>query len=210
MLPVSQEFDQHCAQLALKYHVSIQTKQDALQICGFKDTTGEVKELVHKFMKMYTVNIQKGIWCFFGSAMKQKWIKIENECHDTDMILTQLTDDEEKIPLALKRDKDEVQKILQATDCLIGSVRIIVVPLMHPKIHKYFSEREDGGMKIPHIERSAKVCIEICEVGKDTSFKHMVHTLSREGVYHMLERSQRLYIILLLCRPLTLMFLGAL
>ena len=170
-LPVSQEFDQHCEQLASKYHVYIQAKQDTLQICGFKDTTGEVEESVQKFIKKkctvtQSIPIQKGIWRLFGSAMKQKWIKIENECHDSDVTLTQPSDDEGKILITLKGDKVEVHKFIQAMNHLVKSVQRSVVPLS-PEICRYFSEREDGGMKIPGIEKSAKVCIEICEVGED-------------------------------------------
>ena len=171
--PVSQEFSEHCQHLCSEKHVSIQPKEDTLQICGFKDTVGEVKLSLETFIKKTcTVKksfpVQKGIWRLFRGPMKQNWVKIESSCKDSDVLLTQPTDDEGKIVIRLKGDKTEVQKVIQAMNHLVRSVIISKVPLVGQQIRRYFSgEESDGGMKIPAIERNAKVCIEMCIVGED-------------------------------------------
>ena len=171
--PVFQEFNEHCQQLCSEKHVSIQPREDTLQICGFKDTVGEAKVSLENFIKKKcTVDqsfpVQKGIWRLFCGPMKQKWVKIESNCKDSDVILTQPTDDEGKIVIRLRGNKTEVQKVIQAMNHLVRSVKITKVPLVGQQICRYFSgEDSDGRMKIPHIERSAIVCIEMCVVGED-------------------------------------------
>ena len=171
--PVSQEFKEHCQHLCSEKHVSIQPKEDTLQICGFKDTVGDVKVSLENFIKKKcTVNqsfpVQKGIWRVFCGPMKKKWVKIEASCKDSDVLLTQPSDDEGKFVIGLKGDKTEVEKVIQAMTHLVKSVIITKVPLVGRQIRRYFiGEESDGRMKIPHIERSAKVCIEMCVVGED-------------------------------------------
>ena len=171
--PVSQEFKEHCQQLCSEKHVSIQPKEDTVLICGFKDTVGEVKLSLETFIKKTcTVKksfpVQKGIWRLFSDPMKQKWVKIEASCKDSDVILTQPTHDEGKFVIRLKGDKTEVEKVIQALTHLVRSVIITKVPLVNQQIRRYFSgEESDGGMKIPGIEKNAKVCIEMCVVGED-------------------------------------------
>lgn len=170
--PVSEEFNEHCQQLIMQYHVSIQTKEDILQICGFKDSAVEVKKSAELFVKKkctvkQSFPIQKGVWRLFCGPMKHKWLKIEVQCRDNEVTLTQPSDDEGKIVITVKGDKVEVQKVLQAMNQLVRSVQRSNVPLLRPAVRKYFNEGEDGKMKIPHIEKSARVCIEVCEVGED-------------------------------------------
>ena len=171
--PVSQEFKEHCQRLCIEKHVSIQPKEDALQICGFIDTVGEVIVSLENFIKKKcTVNqsfsVQKGIWRLFCGPMKIKWVSIEASCKDSDVLLTQPTDDEGQFIIGLKGDKTEVEKVIQALTHLVRSVIITKVPLVGQQICRYFSgEESDGRMKILHIERSAKVCIEMCVVEED-------------------------------------------
>ena len=111
--------------------------------------------------------VQKGIWHLLCGAMKQRWTKIEVQCQDSEVSLTQPSEDERKLTIALKGDRVKVQKLIQEIHQLVKSVEISVVPLKCPDVRKFFDEEEDGKMKIPHIERSTKVCIEVCAVGED-------------------------------------------
>ena len=168
--PVSQEFKEHCQQLRSEKHISIQPREDTLQICGFKDTVGDVKLSLENFIKKKcTVKksflVRKGMWRLFCGPMKHKWVNIEASCKDSDVLLTQPTDDGQQFIIGLRGDKTEVEKVIQAMNRLVRSVIITKVPLVNQQICRYF--REEGSMKIPHIERSAKVCIEMCVVGED-------------------------------------------
>ena len=111
--------------------------------------------------------VQKGIWRLLCGPMKQRWMKIKGQCQDSDVSLTQPSEDERKLTIALKGDRAEVQKLIQEIHQLVKSVEIHVVPLKRPEVRKFFNEGEDGKMKIPHIEKSTKVCIEVCAVGED-------------------------------------------
>ena len=170
--PVSQEFREHCQKCSLQSRVFLQTKKDTLKICGFRDPVDEVKKAMESFIKKkctvkQSCPVQKGIWRLLCGPMKQRWTKIEGQCQDSEVALTQPSEDERKLTIALKGDKVEVQKLIQEIHQLMKSVELAVVPLTRPEVRKYFNEGEDGKMKIPHIERSTKVCIEVCEVGED-------------------------------------------
>ena len=171
--PVSQEFREHCQKCSLQSRVFLQTKKDTLKICGFRNPVDEVKKSMESFIKKRCTEtkqygpVQKGIWRLLCGPMKQRWIKIEGQCQDSEVTLTQPSEDERKLTITLKGDRVEVQKLIQEIHQLMKSVELAVVPLTRPEVRKYFNEGEDGKMKIPHIERSTKVCIEVCEVGED-------------------------------------------
>ena len=170
--PVSQEFSEFCKELTVEHDVSIIFKPDGLQICGFQDTTSEAQKSLKRFIKKKcTVSraftIQKGMWRLLGTAMKKRWVKIENICHDSKVALALPSDDQDKLVIEFKGDKMEVMKAIEAMNSLITSIETATVPLKRPEIRQYFSEKEDGGMKIPGIEKNAHVCIELCVVGED-------------------------------------------
>jgi poly [ADP-ribose] polymerase 10/14/15 len=170
--PLSHEFSQYCKELAVEHEVSIILKPDAVQICGFKDDSSEVLKSVERFIKKKCTvsrafSIQKGMWRLLGGPMKGKWIKIDNMCRDSEVSLALPSDYDEKLVINFKGDKSEVLKAIEAMNTLITSIETATVSLKRPEIQRYFSEKEDGGMKIPGIERSANVCIELCVVGED-------------------------------------------
>ena len=170
--PVSQEFSQFCKELAAEHEVSILYKPDALQICGFKDATSEALKSIERFIKKKctvsrSFTIHRGMWRLLGGPMKQRWVKIESECRSNDIALKLPSDNEDKLVIGFKGDKTEVLKAIEAMNSLIQSIEMATVPLKSPEIRRYFSEREDGGLKIPGIERNACVCIEVCVVGED-------------------------------------------
>ena len=170
--PVSQEFREHCQKCSLQSRVFLQTKEETLQICGFRDPVDDVKKSIETFIKKkctvkQSCPLQKGIWRLLCGPMKQRWKKIEGQCQDSDVSLTQPSEDERKLTIALKGDRVEVQKLIHEIHELVKSVEIAVVPLKRPQVRNFFSEGEDGNEKIPHIEKSTKVCIEVCEVGED-------------------------------------------
>ena len=170
--PISQEFSHFCKELAPKHEVSIVLKPDTLQICGFKDSTSEAQKSVEWFIKKKcTVSrafaIHRGMWRLLGGRMKPKWVKIENVCRDSEIVLLLQSDDDDKQVIEFKGDKTTVLKAIEAMNSLITSIETATVPLKRPEIRRYFSEKEDGGMKIPGIERNARVCIELCVVGED-------------------------------------------
>ena len=170
--PVSQEFNEHCRKCSLQSRVFLQTKKDILKICGFRNPVDEVKKAMESFIKKkctvkQSCPVQKGIWRLLCGPMKQRWTKIEGQCQDSDVSLTQPSEDERKLTIALKGDGVEVQKLIQEIHQLVKSVETAVVPLTRPEVRKFFNEGEDGRMKIPHIEKSTRVCIEVRAVGED-------------------------------------------
>ena len=171
--PVSHEFSEFCKELAMEHHVLITRKPDAiLQICGFKDPVKKVEKAVERFIKIKCTiskafSIPKGMWRLLGSEMKQKWVKIENICSNNEISLTRPCDEEEELVVGFKGDKSEVENVIETMNKLIQSIHMANVPLIRPEIQRYFSKYEDGGMKIPGIERNAHVCIEICTPGED-------------------------------------------
>ena len=167
--PISQEFCKYCEELSTKQHVLVLAKSDELQICGFINGASEVQKSVKVFFRKKCIVtkafcIPKGMWRLLGGRMKPKWIKIEKICHASEITLTLPSDDEEK--LEFKGDKTEVENVIESMNTLIRSIRIANVPLERPEIKQFFCENEDGGLKIPGIERNAHVCIELCTVGE--------------------------------------------
>ena len=167
--PVSQEFCKYCEELSTEQHVLVITKSDELQICGFINGASEVQKSVKVFFRKKCIVtkafcIPKGMWRLLGGRMKPKWIKIEKICQANEITFTLRSDDEEK--LEFKGDKTEVENVIETMNSLIKSIYIANVPLKRPEIKHYFSDNEDGGMKIPAIERNAHVCIELCTVGE--------------------------------------------
>ena len=176
---VSKEFDGHCKQVMKKCQVLIVlTTPDVLQICGFMDTTGEARTSIEMFIKKKCIvsqcivsqsfSIQSGMWHLLDTHMRHGWMKIETLCNSSDVKFTTPTGNDDKvIQIDLKGDKVEVQKVVQAMNQLVKTISVSVVPLKSPEIRRHFSEREDGGLKIPGIKKNAKVCIEVCTVGED-------------------------------------------
>ena len=171
---VSKEFDGHCKQVMKKCQVLIvSTTPDVLQICGFMDTTGEARTSIETFIKKKCIvsqpfSIQRGMWRLLDTHMRHGWMKIETLCNSSDVKFTTPTGNDDKvIQIDFKGDKVEVQKVVQAMNQLVKTISVSVVPLKNPEIRRHFSEREDGGLKIPGIEKNAKVCIEVCTVGED-------------------------------------------
>ena len=170
--PISQEFRDQCQQLIREYHVLVQEVQDTLQICGYKDTIGDVVKSMQMFVKkICTISksfpIQRGMWRLLGGPMKPSWIKIEAECTANDVMIKRPREDEGVLMIMLKGDKVQVQNIMQSLNHLVRSIHMVVMPLRRPEICRYFSEGEDGGEKIPGIEKRGLVCIEVCNVGED-------------------------------------------
>ena len=172
--PVSHEFQDHYQKLAKEYHVSIRPRQDELQICGFKNKVDEAKKAMEKYIKQKctitrSFPIQKGMWRLLCGAMRPKWSKIQTDCSDKDVVIKRPSDEEEKCIITLRGDKVQVLKIIESMNRLVQSVQTAVIPLVSPEIRRYFKEGEDGGMKIPGIEINARVYIEICKVGEETT-----------------------------------------
>ena len=152
---------------------SIDRVLNIIELKGSKESIAKMKTKIVKVLgqvekeSVRKEEVQKGIWRLLCGPMKQRWMKIEGQCQDSEVILTQPSEDERKLTIALKGDRVEVQKLIQDIHQLVKSVEISVVPLTRPEVRKYFSEGEDGKMKIPHIEKSTRVCIEVCAVGED-------------------------------------------
>ena len=172
--PVAHEFQDHYQQLSKKYHVSIRARKDELQICGFKDKVDEAKKAMEQYIKQKcTISrsfpIQKGMWRLLYGPMRSKWSKIQANCRDKDVVIKRPSDEEDKCIITLRGDKVQVQKIIDFMHRLVQSIQTAVIPLVSPEIRRYFKEGEDGGMKIPGIEKNAHVCIEICKVGEEAT-----------------------------------------
>ena len=168
--PLSEEFNKHCQELMKTYLVLIIQKSNVLQICGFKDITGEVKKSMEMFIKKkctisQSFPIERGMWRLFKTHMRNAWVKIEGLCNDSGVTIQHPRNEEESIQINFKGEKFEVHKMIQAISQLVRSINIKVIPLRCKEICRFFNKEEEGEMKLPGIERNAKVCIEVCAVG---------------------------------------------
>ena len=149
----------------------------SLSVAGEPNTVQLMKEKINQICASQFIetkctisksfSIPKGMWRLLDSEMKQKWIKIENVCSNNEILLTMPCDNEEELVVGFEGDKSEVENVIQTMNELIQSIHVATVPLIRPEIQQYFSKYKDGGMKIPGIERNARVCIELCTAGED-------------------------------------------